>query len=201
MNAPQFVIINDLFAKSYTTEEDVRAQLATNLRRLRIARHLSLSELARSTDMSKATLSGIERRLANPTIDTLVALASTLQVSIPELLQEAELGEIRILRASRPDEGSSDQVRMRSLENVELNGRGHLFELTLPARHVRKASPRANGSRSQVLVLKGKLIAGPEDRISELAAGDYASFPSDVPHLYEAIRGPAHLLVLETCPA
>jgi transcriptional regulator with XRE-family HTH domain len=42
--------------------------LAANLRRLRIARHLSLSELARATGMSKATLSGIENSRANPTV-------------------------------------------------------------------------------------------------------------------------------------
>ena len=42
-----------------------------------------------------------------------------------------------------------------------------------------------------MLVLHGKMIAGPLERISELTAGDYASFPADVPHIYESARGAA----------
>ena len=52
--------------------------LAANLRRLRIARRLSLSELARATGMSKATLSSVESGRSNPTIETLAALAGAL---------------------------------------------------------------------------------------------------------------------------
>jgi transcriptional regulator with XRE-family HTH domain len=178
----------------------VRARLAANMRRLRVAHHQSLSDLARSTGVSKATLSGIERGRANPTIDTLTALAGALQVSIAELLQEAELGEIRIVRAGRPERRSPTKACARPLEAIGLNGTIDLFELTLPARNVHRVPPQASGSRSHVLVLQGKLIAGPAERISELATGDYASFPADVPHLYEAIRGPVRALVLDTCP-
>jgi quercetin dioxygenase-like cupin family protein len=47
-----------------------------------------------------------------------------------------------------------------------------------------------------VLVLEGRLIAGPVERITELTAGDYASFPTDVPHVYEAGRQAARALLL-----
>ena len=45
-------------------------------------------------------------------------------------------------------------------------------------------------------MLEGKLIAGPVERVTELAAGDYASFPIDVPHVYETERTGARALVL-----
>ena len=45
-------------------------------------------------------------------------------------------------------------------------------------------------------VLEGKLIAGPVERVTELSAGDYASFPVDAPHLFEAGRKPARALLL-----
>jgi len=32
--------------------------------------------------------------------------------------------------------------------------------------------------------------------VTELGAGDYASFPADVPHVYESGRHPARALVL-----
>src|SRR5437588_10652393 len=81
-------------------EPSVQELLAANLRRLRIARHLSLSELARATRMSKATLSGIENARANPTVETLAGLAGALRVSLIELLGEVPLGDIKVSRAS-----------------------------------------------------------------------------------------------------
>jgi hypothetical protein len=47
-----------------------------------------------------------------------------------------------------------------------------------------------------VYVLEGRLIAGPVERVTELTSGDYASFPVDVPHVYETGRTPARALVL-----
>src|SRR6201987_2642878 len=79
----------------------VQGVLAANLRRLRIPRRLSLSELARATSISKATLSSIENGRANPTVDTLAGLAGELRVSIAELLEEPPLGEIRIVRGAQ----------------------------------------------------------------------------------------------------
>jgi transcriptional regulator with XRE-family HTH domain len=184
------------------TAEEVRAGLASNLRRLRVARHLSLSELARTTGTSKATLSGIERGRANPTVDTLAGLAGALRVSIAELVQPAPVEEMRVVRAAqRPLKHHREGAGRRLLEGVELDGSVELFELSLPARHVHEMQARGAGSRIQMLVLKGKLIAGPIERISELSAGDYASFPADGPHIYETTQGAARALVLSYTPS
>ena len=72
---------------------EIQLLLAANLRRMRIARHLSLSGLAREMGVSKATLSGIESGRSNPTVETLAGLAHALGVSIGELLQQPPAGE------------------------------------------------------------------------------------------------------------
>jgi transcriptional regulator with XRE-family HTH domain len=154
--------------------------LAANLRRLRIARRLSLSELARATGMSKATLSNVESGRSNPTVETLAALAAALRVSLAELLEEPPLGEVRIARR---------------LDRIEEEG----IVLTVrdwPPRQLDEPDPGPAGRRAGVYVLEGKLIAGPVERVTELSHGDYASFPVDVPHVYETGRAPARALVL-----
>ena len=159
-------------------------RLASNVRRLRIARHLSLSELARATGMGKATLSSIENSRANPTVSTLSAIAAALRVPVAELLEEPALGEIRVVRArpaDGPERAIADGVR----------------ELTLSANQRHESPPGDAGSREELFVLEGKLIAGPHERITELQRGDYASFPADVARLYEtAGRGARALAVV-----
>src|SRR5512142_1943081 len=109
----------------------VRETLAANLRRLRIARHLSLSELARATQMSKATLSSIENGRANPTVETLAALADALRIPLGELLEELPLGDIRIVRAAGAEPEPLDGLPQRALETLAGDGAVSVAELVL----------------------------------------------------------------------
>jgi transcriptional regulator with XRE-family HTH domain len=185
----------------HAEHDSVQAVLAANLRRLRIARHLSLSELARATTMSKATLSSIENARANPTVDTLASLAAALRVSIGELLEDLAVPEVRVVRASQGRTDRRDGIPQRLVDTVAPAGALEVAELALPARAAHEAEPRASGWRAHVYVLQGKLITGPVELSTELAAGDYASFPTDVPHLYEAGRTPARALVISQAPS
>jgi transcriptional regulator with XRE-family HTH domain len=178
----------------------VQGVLAANLRRLRIARRLSLSELARATSISKATLSSIENGRANPTVDTLAGLAGALRVSIAELLEKLPAGEVRIVRSARTRISQLDGIPQRDLDELSLDGALRVAEISLAAGQARELDAKPVGSRAHVFVLEGKLIAGPVERITELAGGDYASFPTDVPHVYEAGREPARALLLSQSP-
>jgi transcriptional regulator with XRE-family HTH domain len=185
-----------------SSSEDTRSRLAANVRRLRVARHLSLSRLARETSISKATLSAIEHASGNPTIDTLTLLAGALRVPVAELLEDARAGEMRIVRVRQAELWPPPDGGRRALESSgELHGGLRIGELALAPAEVHEPPPRASGSRTAVLVLRGKLIAGPVERISELASGDYASFPADAPHLLEAGRTAARALLIEYTPA
>ena len=192
--------MNDPFYMIHTNGTPVGDVLAANLRRLRIARHLSLSELARATGMSKATLSGIENGRANPTVETLASLADALRVPIGELLEELPLGELRIVRAGLTEMKERDGIAWRQLDVIAPSGSLDVSELALPARHLHEPQPMARGSRAQVYVLAGKLIAGPVERTTELSTGDYASFPADTPHVYETGRQGARALLLSRGP-
>lgn len=192
--------MNDTFYMlDESPREGIQDVLATNLRRLRIARHLSLSELARATGMSKATLSSIENGRANPTVETLAALAAALRVALTELLEELPLAEITIVRAAAPDRQPGEDIREHAIDDFTPAAL-HLAELRVPANHSREAPAQPSGSRAHVFVLEGKLIAGPVERSTELGRGDYASFPTDIPHVYQTGRHGARALLLSERP-
>jgi transcriptional regulator with XRE-family HTH domain len=168
----------------------IRDILAANLRRLRVARRLSLSELARLTGIGKATLSGIENGRANPTVETVAALARALGASLGELLEDPAAGTVQVIRAP------STPVPRRDLDALGPGEELGVAEIALAPREVRELPPGAPGTRARLYVLQGTVIAGPVERISELGAGDYASFPADTAHVYEAGTGGARALLL-----
>jgi transcriptional regulator with XRE-family HTH domain len=178
----------------------VRETLAANLRRLRIARHLSLSELARATSMSKATLSSIENARANPTVETLAALADALRIPLGELLEELPPGDVKVVRASRARQEQRNGIPGRSLDEIAQSARIDVSEIALSSRQLREQKSEPKGSRKHVYVVHGTLLAGPVERVTELGPGDYASFPADVPHVFETQRHAARALVLSQKP-
>ncbi len=88
---------------------------------------------------------------------------------------------------------------MRVLERLGRTAAAEVLELSLHGRQLLELPARTSGDRTHVYVSEGRLIAGPVDRISELAPGDYASFPAEGPQVFEAVRAPARaLLILAT---
>ena len=176
--------------------------MAANLRRLRIARHLSLSQLARQTAISKATLSGIENGRANPTVETLSGLARALRVPLTELVEDAPPQEMRVIRRNRTRLESPDGLPQRALDalTVAAGETIEVHEIVLPAGQAHESGAGPPGSRLGVYVLAGKLITGPVERSTELGAGDYASFPADAPFVHEAPGAPARALVIAIRP-
>ncbi len=79
----------------------VRVAVADNMRRVRLARGLSLRELATQTGLSKALLSQIEREIANPTVSTLDPDRAALDISFSELTRSPQTEPLVIRAADR----------------------------------------------------------------------------------------------------
>jgi transcriptional regulator with XRE-family HTH domain len=162
--------------------------LARNLRRLRVARRWSLSELAAVTGVGKATVSAIENGRANPTVGTLAALAAALEVEVSALLEGAAEDDLVVKRRAAPG-------RLARLAE----GGGELHRASFEPGAAVQHRARPPGTRMHVLVTRGTLVAGPDERIAELGPGDYMSFPADRPHSFSTASGGADaVLVVES---
>jgi transcriptional regulator with XRE-family HTH domain len=73
--------------RSADSSRDAPSQFGDRLRRWRSGRGVTLRDVSEASGISIAYLSDLERgKLANPTLDTLTALAAALRVSLNELL-------------------------------------------------------------------------------------------------------------------
>ena len=66
--------------------DELRLRLAINLRRLRAEREISQERLALEAGVDRTMLSKIERRISNPSIETLLKLANRLSVDLVAIL-------------------------------------------------------------------------------------------------------------------
>ena len=60
--------------------------LGENIRSIRELKHISIGQLHVATELSKSTISEVERDITNPTISTIKKIADALNVPIEVLL-------------------------------------------------------------------------------------------------------------------
>ena len=78
-----------------------RSLIASNVRRIGVAKGISQERLAYDAGIDRAYLGGIERKTENPTVDLLERVANTLGVPIGELFFEHAPKQVKGLRPGR----------------------------------------------------------------------------------------------------
>jgi transcriptional regulator with XRE-family HTH domain len=178
----------------------VRA-VASNVRSLRLDAGLTLADLASAAGLGKSTLAQLESGKANPSVETLWAIAAALRVPFARLVEEDRTA-LRVVRARDvPPMHSAEAPGWAGRLLAASHGRGtfDLYTLDLDAGTVRHADPHHAGVVEHLIVVAGRLRVGPETGPVELEPGDLVTFASDVPHVYEALEQ-AHCVLLMAYP-
>jgi transcriptional regulator with XRE-family HTH domain len=175
--------------------------LARNLKRKRLERAISLSELARTSGVSKATLSGLERGSGNPSVDTVWALARALNAPFGELFDENEEDVVQVRRIDEAQVVTSERGFVgRKLLSRQGRGGLELYVLDLKRGAKRNAAAHSPGVIEHVIVVAGRAEVGPDDESTVVDEGDRVTFSADRPHHYYALGGPVRLLSLTDYP-
>ena len=174
--------------------------VARNLRRIRGERGLSLAELARRAGVSKQTLSSIEQGAANPTLDTVGAIAEALGIPFRSLVTDWG-SATRLVR--RDDLEWSREPAGRRAGLMQLFGSGYVRTALLrlePTGAPVIRPPESTGAVHHVYLLEGSIEAGAEHELEVLEPGDHLTFPADRPHRLRALGGPARVHLTSTSP-
>ncbi|MCX6521565.1 MAG: XRE family transcriptional regulator [Actinobacteria bacterium] len=170
----------------------VRLAVAENMRRARLARGLSLREMASQTGLSKALLSQIEREVANPTVAALTRIAQALDLTFSELTRSSS-AEPLVIRSTG---GAGEVSGARLLFTMMDRRRFDLSEGILLPSQQGVFSDHGRGSVEYGYVVSGEVTLTIVDRPIELAAGDAVRFSAGLQHAYRALEGSATLLTV-----
>lgn len=178
----------------------VRA-VASNVRALRLDAGLTLADLSTQAGLGKSTLAQLESGKANPSVETLWALASALRVPFARLVEEAQPA-LQVVRGRDVPPMWSDETAGwtgRLLAAAHRRGTFDLYLLDLEAGGARHAAAHHDGVIEHLVVVAGRLRVGPQTGPVELGAGDLVTFSADVPHVYEALES-THAVLLMSYP-
>jgi transcriptional regulator with XRE-family HTH domain len=173
--------------------------IAAALRRERRRSGLSLTEVARQAGIAKSTLSQLESGAGNPSLETLWALAITLDVPVSRLIDPPR-PRIQVIRAG---EGPTVSAAAADYQATLLSAgppaaRRDIYHIAAEPGQARTSEPHMPGLVEHVVVGAGRALVGLADEPVELGPGDYISYPGDVLHVFEAVEpGTRAVLVSE----
>ncbi len=164
-------------------------RIATTLRRERERRDLSVSELARRAGVAKATVSQLESAGGNPSVETLWALASALDITFAVLVEEGSPAPtlIRAGEATTAVASSASDYLAVLLSASPPHARRDIYVLSAEPGTPRLSDPHPRGTIEHVILVSGRGTIGPADDPYELSPGDYLAYPGDAPHVFEAL--------------
>ncbi|MFG2298357.1 helix-turn-helix domain-containing protein [Streptomyces sp. NPDC048603] len=176
----------------------VAGRVGSRLRDLREARRMSLSELARRSAVGKGTLSELEGGRRNPTLETLYALTTALGVPLSSVLHAAAPQ----LPAPLPEEISGQAVDAVLTERFEDPAAvTETYRIRIRAGSTQESAAHAPGTTEHIIVLTGHARVGPAHAPGPVVGpGAHASWPADVPHVYEAAEEDVEALLVVRHP-
>lgn len=163
------------------------ARIGSAIKRERTSAGLSVSELARRSGVSKATVSHLESGEGNPSVETLWALGDALGVPFARLVDE-DVEPVTLIRAA-----DAPLIRSASADYVAAllsasppHARRDVYLIRADPSGPKVSAPHVRGTVEHVILVSGSALVGPEAAPVELSPGDYLSYPGDAPHIFDA---------------
>jgi transcriptional regulator with XRE-family HTH domain len=158
------------------------SNLAANIKQFREARGLTQQELAAVSGVPRPTIANLESGSANPTLSVLVRIASSLQVSIEQLIA-APRTDVQLHLAGRLPTRQRGGATVRRLLPDPIPGM-EIGRLELPMGIRLLGTPHSAGTREYLACESGELEVEASGHHLRLSAGDVAAFSGDQRHTY-----------------
>ena len=166
------------------------AAVGANIRQARIAKGLTLDQLARQSDLTRGYISLVERNLKIPSLAALLRMAASLEVNVANFFDPNAEPAPRYTLFRR--EGGNVPLFQDTFGVVPLaTGRTRKMMEPFLIRPPLKFAPRASHAGEEFLfVISGKMAIKIEDEEIVLKKGDCLYFSGETPHWVRSIGKP-----------
>ena len=156
-------------------ETSIDRRIAQRLRTLRAERQWSLDELARRSDVSRATLSRLENAEVSPTASVLGKLAAAYGLTISRLMHMVEDNFAPLIRRDAQPLWTDASIgfRRRSVSPPAHTLKAEVLECELePDTHIAYEAPPRPGLEHHLLLMEGELEISADGQSHDLKPGD-----------------------------
>jgi len=164
------------------------SQIPPRLRHARQRQNITLEDLAKSTGISKSTLSRLESGQRKPSLELLLPVVAALAISLDDIVSSPKIDDPRVPQKPTRTDG-------RTLTRLsQPHSEPQAFKIIIPATE-REPVLRTHDGYEWIYVLEGRLrmVLGEHDIV--MGPGEAAEFDTKNPHWFgSAGTGPVEIL-------
>lgn len=168
--------------------EKINSAVATNLKRFREQKNLSLDHLAKMTGVSKSMLAKIEHGDGNPTIGTVWKIANGLKIPFTTIVSDPkesfETVRIQDMPTTIEDNG---RFRNHTVFPYEDSKSFEIYYVEVDPGGFLSADPHAPGTLEYILAFSGILEIHFGNKVLQADRAQAIRFQADIPHTYRNI--------------
>jgi len=158
---------------------------AANIKRHRKNAKLTQAELAERAGLPRATLANMERDGSNPGVQSVMAVAKALGVTVDELVTPSPEHRYYKVTPDEMQEYRAENGRFLSRLLSPIASKGvQIHHVTMLASCQSIGRPHPLGAQEYFLTLSGHATLQIEDEVIEVEAGSLVQFPGHRKHVY-----------------
>lgn len=166
--------------------EQMSRNIGMQLKKIRKERSLSLDDVAKATDVSKAQLAQIEKGESNPTVSTLWKIAAGLKISFSSLLQPPKtLFQKYSVDPSTYVSEENGKYRVYSIIPYDPERGWEFYKIEMDPGVIHKSDPHTDGVEETLTVIQGQVVVQCDEMKEILKEGETIVFSANQPHQYE----------------
>lgn len=163
----------------------ISKNISMNLKRIRLAKKMSLDDMSEQTGVSKSMLGQIERGESNPTIETLAKIVSGLRIGFDDLIEEPHNPVYQVAYDEMiPTKDSNGQYKVYTYFSFSKNRKFEIYMIEIEPGGAYESGSHGEKTEEYITVVEGELtmvVSGTEYR---LRTKDAMRFDSDTRHVY-----------------
>lgn len=164
----------------------IRNPVADAIRQLRHNYQLTQVELAQKAGIPRATLALMENPRGNPSMASVIQVASALGVAVGDLLSHSSQSWVSIVKRSDMTESRlHDGLFTTRLLSPPSHGATQIYQVEFAPHCQAKGRAHAKGCVEYLYCLAGgELLLTVDTHVHRIAEGEMAVFPGHLPHSY-----------------
>lgn len=170
-------------------DETKKYLFGEKLRTVRERKHLTLKSVAQRANVSESLVSQIERNKVSPAIDTLLAIADALDISLEFLFEEySRRRPVSVIHREERRKINEEDVVYEELSDPFSGNGEHSFEsytIRIPAGSRTHRGNYGHLGKEMGLIVRGKGILHYGNKEIPLQEGDSITFNAGAPHTLE----------------
>lgn len=165
--------------------QDLNSVIASNLKRVREEKKLSLDKVADITGVSKSMLGQIERGESNPTINTIWRIATGLKVSFTALINSPQAGPTIVRKPDvEPLIEDNGKYRVYPVFPYEDGRRFEMYIVEIEQGGYYRTDTHGEKTQEFITVVEGELTILTDDQKYTVHKDESITFQADRSHGY-----------------